>query len=237
MSVENGRRMIYISADCDSRLTEYLTKLGYEISCIRSEGIVAQPVSNHPDMFICRLGIAPDAEIILCPGRSEYPGGIHFCTEGSGRTVPGHEYPHDIAYNAACSGKFFIHNLKYTAPELLRAAEERNMQFINVKQGYAKCSTVVVDEESIITYDRGIAGACSRAGMNVLTVNPGYVVLPGYNCGFIGGASGRADDTVYFNGDLEVHPDCGDIVRFIGERGLKVKWFPEWPLTDIGSIL
>ena len=73
--------------------------------------------------------------------------------------------------------------------------------------------------------------------MDVLTVTAGHVVLPGYDTGFIGGASGRIGDTVYFNGDLTAHPDFESIVRFIEDRGLKVKWFEDWPLTDTGSII
>ena len=149
----------------------------------------------------------------------------------------GPDYPGDIIYNACSTGKFFIHNLKYTAPELLRAAKDRNLTTINVSQGYAKCSTVVVDEDSIITYDKGLAKTCLAAGVDVLTVTAGHVVLPGYDTGFIGGASGRIGDTVYFNGDLTAHPDFESIVRFIEDRGLKVKWFEDWPLTDIGSII
>ncbi len=146
-------------------------------------------------------------------------------------------YPHDIAYNAACTGRYFIHNLKYTAPELIRAVRDTGMRMIDVKQGYSKCSTVIVDEQSVITYDRGIASACRDAGMDVLTVRPGHVLLPGYNTGFIGGASGRIGDTILFYGDLSAHPDFEAIAAFIRSRGLEPKWFEEWPLTDIGSII
>ena len=108
---------------------------------------------------------------------------------------------------------------------------------VNVRQGYAKCSTVIVDEDSIITYDRGLGQRCIEAGMDVLFVSPGHVLLEGYESGFLGGASGRIGDTVYFNGDLTEHPDFQAIKDFIEERGLSSKWFPDWPLTDIGTIL
>jgi hypothetical protein len=73
--------------------------------------------------------------------------------------------------------------------------------------------------------------------MDVLMITPGHILLPGYDTGFIGGASGRIGDTVIFNGDLSAHPDSDRIIRFIEDRGLKVRWFPEWPLKDIGSII
>lgn len=35
------------------------------------------------------------------------------------------------------------------------------MTLVDVRQGYTKCSTVIVDETSIITYDQGIARAAA----------------------------------------------------------------------------
>ena len=64
-----------------------------------------------------------------------------------------------------------------------------------------------------------------------------HVVLPGFSYGFIGGASGRTGSEIVFNGDITMHPDCGKMLGFIRERGLTVKWFSGYPLTDIGTIL
>lgn len=214
---------VHISAEADPRLGAWFRNIGYGTEEFRTSGIVADPVSCHPDMFMCRMGADNDSVLIRY-------------SEGAGINLRS-EYPHDIAFNAACTGGYFIHNLKYTAPPLIQCAEELGMKLINVKQGYAKCSTVIVDEDAVITYDRGLAKACTRAGMDVLMVTPGHVLLPGYDTGFIGGASGRIGDTVYFNGDLRAHPDYESIISFIEGRGLSVKWFEEWPLTDIGSII
>ena len=146
----------------------------------------------------------------------------------------GSKYPANIIYNAACTGKFFLHNLKYTDPELLKSASE--MELINVPQGYTKCNTLIVDEDSIITSDEGIAKSCSHK-MNVLLVSPGHIKLQGFSYGFIGGASGRIDNTIYFNGDLSSHPDHKKITDFIKARDLDIKYFSEYPLEDIGSII
>ena len=73
--------------------------------------------------------------------------------------------------------------------------------------------------------------------MNVLLVEPGFVKLRGANTGFIGGASGRIDDKIVFNGDLSAHPNFREITGFIEERGLGCKWFGSYELEDIGSII
>ena len=214
-------RKTYVAENANEILKEYLCALGRELELVSSEGLVDTAIACHPDVFYCRLGIGADAPIL--------------------RALDGElgcGYPAEAAFNVACSGKYFIHNLKITAPRLLAAARDAGMELIHVAQGYAKCSTVIVDERSIITYDRGIAKACSAVdGLDVLLVSPGHVLLPGYKTGFIGGCSGRIGSEVIFNGDLSAHPDFEIIRRFIQSRGLKCTWFEAYPLTDIGSIL
>lgn len=221
---------IYISAGADDRLIDHLKDAGLQTELIHTEGLVSEPVSDHPDMFMCRLGIGVDSPLV-----SYWDTTKNRDKAGVSALSPG--YPDEVAFNAACTGKYFIHNLKYTAPQLLDTARSMGMIEVNVSQGYAKCSTVIVDEDSIITYDRGLGQRCIEAGMDVLFVSPGHVLLEGYESGFLGGASGRIGDTVYFNGDLTEHPDFQAIKDFIEERGLSSKWFPDWPLTDIGTIL
>ena len=73
--------------------------------------------------------------------------------------------------------------------------------------------------------------------MNVLIVEPGFVKLRGADTGFIGGASGRVDGEIVFNGDLSVHPNFREITAFIEAQGLGCKWFGSYELEDIGSII
>ena len=216
-------KKIYLSEKANSILCSYLTSLGYEIKYISTKDVVADPVSSHPDMFMCKLGVSDSSPIYYGQNSKLGP-----------------TYPNDIIYNCCGTGKFFIHNLKYTCPQLRLMADSLGMIPINVNQGYTKCSTVIVDEYSIITYDKGIAQECekySSKGLETLLVSPGNIVLDGYNTGFIGGCSGRVDKQIIFNGNLELHPDFHKIKDFIESRNLQCVWFPEYPLTDIGSII
>ena len=228
MNSHGRKKQIIVSADCKPRFARFFEEQGYEVTAFCTSGIVAPELSNHPDMFMCKMGEGDDAPLISyhADQKAGYP--------AFRQLLP--VYPGDIAYNAACTGRFLIHNLKYTAPHILEYAKAAGMSLVNVKQGYAKCSTVIVDKDSIITYDQGIAKACGSAGLDVLTIRPGHILLPGYDTGFIGGTSGRIGNTICFNGDLSAHPDGEAIADFISERGLKVRAFADWPLTDIGSI-
>lgn len=213
---------VYISESALRPLTEYLEKGGHRLSII---GRDLQPAENaafplccHPDILYCHL---KDGKVFHGDFRRLKP-----------------VYPADCIYNACSTGRFFIHNLKITDPSLLAAAEASGLTKIHVSQGYTRCSALPVDENSIITYDRGIAEACRKhGGPEVLLIRPGHVLLPGYKCGFIGGTGGRVGDEILFNGDLSAHPDFHAIRDFIGGRGLKPVYFKDGPLTDIGSVI
>ena len=208
---------VIISCDAFDGLKQYLIDSGREVVEFGPIDNVAGPVRKHPDLVFCKLG----------------PGKVF---EGDpGKLSP--KYPGDVIYNGCSTGKYFIHNLKYTDPGLLDSAREAGLELINVRQGYGRCSILPIDEDSIITYDKGIAIVCEDAGLNVLRVAPGHVALPGYDEGFIGGTAGRVGDEILFNGDLSAHPDFGTIRDFIEERGLTIRYFKGWPLTDIGSVI
>lgn len=209
---------IYLSETANTLLQNHLKKCGHKIRIIEKSDITYDPVSSHPDIYMCSLG----------PGMPVFFG----CPEKIGN-----KYPDNIIYNAACTGKYFIHNLKYSDPELLGFVKKSgNVITIHVPQGYTKCNTLTVDENSIITSDAGICKACSGI-LDTLLITPGHIKLENFPYGFIGGASGRVGDTIIFNGDLEAHPDHLKIIDFISTRGLDIKYFKEYPLEDIGSII
>lgn len=216
-------KVAYLSSFAHPALCTYLENAGHVIHNFPELRTVSSLVANHPDVLLCKLGVKPESPIY----------------EGAPNALSS-LYPGDCRYDAACTGKFFIHKLDVTDAGLLGAAKASfgdELQLINIRQGYAKCSTVIVDEDSIITYDKGIAKPCEAAGMNVLLVKSGFVKLRGAGTGFIGGASGRVDNEIVFNGDLSAHPNFREITAFIEGRGLGCKWFSSYELEDIGSII
>lgn len=214
-------KRVYISQNADKRLTDYIESRGFSPVYVHTEGVVPPGISCHPDIFLCKMGVTESAPVFF-----------------AGDNIPGMTYPEDIVFNAACTGKYFLHNLSYTDEKLLLAAKAMGMKLINVRQGYTKCSVAVIDETSLITYDDGIVKACSPyKELDVLKITPGHILLEGYNTGFIGGTCGRIGNEIVFHGDLSAHPDFEIIKEFISRKNLGCKWFTEFPLTDIGSIL
>lgn len=207
---------IYISKLANPALQEYLEDKGHTVKKISAKSCVDAPIACHPDIYMCQLGgkIFRGNPELLLP-----------------------DYPGNAIYNGCSTGKYFIHNLKITSPDLMFSVELSQHIKIHVAQGYAKCNCVVVDEISIITSDKGIEKAAGKAGMNVLLIKPAQVVLDGYKYGFLGGASGRIGNTIIFNGNITAHSDYYAIKEFIEHRGLEIIYFEHYPLTDIGSII
>ncbi len=177
---------VYLSAEAGEDLREYLRSQGFDIESFGPVSVLPEGLACHPDLAFCRL----TSDALFCGDISRL----------------GAEYPADIMYNACSTGKYFIHNLKYTAAALLNVAKVTGLQLIDVPQGYAKCSISVVSEDAIITYDRGIAGALKDAV-------DGCVVIEGSNfdsadlsaSANLDGAAGCADSA-----DLDGAAGCAD---------------------------
>ena len=220
MNINNAGK-IYISENSNSKIREYLTHKGFNLRLIAANEITYLAVCTHADILFCRMGAGQTAEIF----------------EGDPCEL-GFNYPHNVKFNAVCLDRYFIHNLKYTSPALLERARSMGLELVNVKQGYTKCNTVVVDGSSIITADEGILRVVKNySDIDALQIRQGFVELRGFEYGFLGGASGRVRDEIVFNGDLSAHPNFEEIRDFIEIRGLSVKYFPEYRLEDIGSII
>ena len=89
----------------------------------------------------------------------------------------------------------------------------------------------------IVTADSGIADAAKARGVSVLRIRPGFIELPGYDYGFIGGTAFLFGDTLCFAGDLSTHPDGGAIADFCKMNGVTAhSLVKEMPLRDLGFL-
>jgi Histone acetyltransferase len=226
--------IIFLSELADKTFIDYMRTRGTVILVPKDERF-DERISSHPDLVISILDgslmIDENAHSKLFHQLDELR--IPYVTGTSNLSAA---YPHDVAYNAVITKDVLLHHLDYTNPLLLSHCKDSNKKLIAVNQGYTKCSTVVVDNNILITSDPGIYHA-TKDLLKVLFVQPGHVSLEGFDFGFLGGTSGVIEDTVIFHGDLRKHPDYLRIVAFLEEAHKKVLFFEEFPLTDIGSIL
>lgn len=148
-------------------------------------------------------------------------------------------YPMDAQLNIAPVGSAVFYNPKVSyLPAVDFLTSECGYTAVEVRQGYVKCSVLVVDEHSIITSDAGIARAAKCAGLEVLEVSPGGVALDGFEYGFIGGAGFKLSSTqLAFTGVLDYHPDKARILSFLAARGIDPVYLTNRPVFDIGSAI
>lgn len=192
---------------------------------------LALPVRAHADMLAFSFGGELFLEEAYLRENQELlaPWGIPIHPVRTPR-VP--EYPRDIGLNALSVGRYLFCNARYTAREILGLGAE----IVDVAQGYAACSTLVLAPDLLVTADPSIARAAEMRGLDVLSITPGYIRLPGYDTGFIGGASAVVGNTVYFFGDPSAHPDFARIEEACARCRLKIQALLDGPLTDLGGV-
>lgn len=210
----------------------------FGIRCIAmklTEGF-STSVGSHPDLFFLpvndKIFLASNADssvpykLINSGFELVY---VEDITEG---------YPTETKLNIALVGQYAVccrANVPKTVIEYLVSS---GFTVIDQKQGYSRCGICVVDSESIITSDKGIYNA-TKDKINTLLINPGGVLLNGFDYGFIGGASVKLSEKVLgFFGRIEDHADYEYIRDFCSGRGVEVlSLVDDTPLRDIGGAV
>ncbi|MBR2020983.1 MAG: hypothetical protein IJ939_00970 [Clostridia bacterium] len=217
----------------------YLQRMGYTVKTLKSQDGMEKAVSSHPDMYIAHLGDAIVADYRVHDLLTSFDSKTDI--KFGGREV--HDasmvkYPDNIGFNCARVGKNIICNEKYTSPLIIEHARKQGLNILNVRQGYAKCSTCVITDNAIITEDESIYNCATDNGIDVLKIRKGHVELPGYDYGFIGGCSGLIEKKlVAFNGNVMLHPDAAEIVEFCYKHDVGIVSVCNKKLSDIGSII
>jgi hypothetical protein len=148
------------------------------------------------------------------------------------------EYPFDIACNCVILNNKLFHNINYTDKAILKYCSEYGVETINVKQGYTKCSTLIVDNNSVVTSDIKLRDIYEKNGIDALLVENKDIKLRNFDHGFIGGCGGKlSKDTIGFFGEVEAYSDYNKLSEFLKNKGIKYKSLTKGPLSDYGSLI
>lgn len=231
-------KAVLISETVGADNLKTIEKLGIEPIVVHSCYDIAPAVSSHPDMLFHHLGgnkivYYKNADKTVIKRLTE------LCFEMiASKAHLKQNYPYDIALNSARVDNYLFCLEGYTDKEILNYCAKSSVHIINVKQGYTKCSTCVVDEASIITSDIGIAKRADECGVAALLINHGFIKLKGYDEGFIGGCCGKIDkNKILFIGNLKNHKNCVEIKEFLKERKIEIEVISDSNLCDVGSII
>lgn len=219
----------------DEKILEFFKSQNINVIPITANRTIDFSVSGHADMAAIHLGgnkiLTDKSQTVLCETLSNQ-GMEVILTENP---VSG-DYPDDIGLNFALFGDFAVGNFRYADKKLLDCTENKTR--INVKQGYAKCSVLVVNEKAVITDDESIYRKAVEKGIDCLLISKGDISLEGHEYGFIGGASGKiSNSTVVFFGNVEKHCNFNEIRLFLEKNGCDFRCTDSGKLRDIGGII
>ena len=233
----------YVIIDCRMRDVEknFFKSLGYNIVEIKKTERVYPEISSHVDIFVSQIN-----DILICEKsqyeylKKEIPNSKIIC----GDSEISSDYPNDVKYNICQIGKNVVHNFKYTDKKVFDIIEEKNLNRIQISQGYSNCSIAVLNEKSVITSDLKIAKKLEKQNINVLYFEDitNIKLLDENNNfskmnGFIGGALGKVDDKVVVFGDLSKIDKKGLINQFVKQNKLELIDFKDLDIIDYGGII
>lgn len=212
-----------------------LSKMGHSIIFSDTVKAFPQPEQAHADMQV--LTINNDAFVLQeCEKLKDLPykENLIICKSKAGK-----KYPENILLNFLYFNNKLYGKASAIDPNLNEYCVKNNIEIVNINQGYARCSTLVLNNHSAITADATIKKALERDGAEMLLISSGDIKLEGYDYGFIGGASGRiSDNTMVFFGNAEMHPCYSAIKELCSKNKIEIKILcKNIPLTDVGGIV
>ncbi len=219
------------------KIIDALKTLGIETIEVESCRNLSKPVSSHADMICHHIG---ENHIIVAKGKGDLRAKLEsfgFDVVSSNKCIS-KLYPYDVPLNAARVGNYLIANQAALDNTIMDYCEENGIEIIHVKQGYTKCSTIVVDEHSIITADQSIERAAIAARIDTLLIEQGHITLLGCDYGFIGGACGFiGKNKIAFTGNIHAHPSYTKMKNFLDWKGIQMISLTDDDLIDIGGLI
>lgn len=233
--------IILIGKPAQKRFAKVLSQHNFKPLYLPADTRLALPVSTHADMLIFKIN-----DTIIC--NDDYfrnNSKIFDVIQQYGYNVisakfnVSSDYPNDIALNQAVIGNFVLGLESACEKQILNSAKKYGYTYINTKQGYAKCSTLVLGKDAIISADSSIISLAQKLGIDTLKIenHNNNILLNGYNYGFIGGASFVSNSVVYFFGNLDLHSDNKKIRSFCESHGFSTVSLDNDMLYDFGGAI
>ena len=221
-----------------------LMRLGFSPLRLPPSPALPAAIASHPDTLFAKIGnelitsadYFETAPYVFSELREKHPSlKLSFTSDTFGK-----KYPSDCPFNSfTLRGKLYARGGSISE-NVLRAASEQGILHIDVKQGYAACTTLRFESSEgayAITADKGMARLLRQNGALVTEIENGGISLPPYEYGFIGGACGVRENKIYFLGDIYKHPSAEKIVGAITDAGFEAISLSDEALFDGGGLI
>lgn len=237
--------LLLLSATTPNRIISSARSTGFDVIIMPPAPGMAAPVASHPDM------------LLFAGFGSLFVRAAHMADENFARAIheillrrpnyklvetddtPSDKYPADVCFNCFVLGNSLICRADAVSDAIKSAASEAGTSLESMAQGYAKCSCAVINAPSgdaIISSDLSVIALTERLKIPSLKITPGNISLPGYDSGFIGGASFYSNGVLYFLGDYHRHPDGDAIDAFCRSLGIRAESLSDDILFDAGCL-
>ena len=214
-----------LPANAKSKLSTY-----GNIYELETSDVVYDAISGHPDIFIFQnnnnLIIAPQTPFTLVQLLQK--NGITF---SYGNKQLGSKHPLTTAYNVSYGDGVFIGNNTHCDNSIIDLA--KNNKWVQSKQSYARCNTLIINNSSIISSDLNL----KKSFPDGLFINPHEIKLPGFEYGFIGGCLGIYEKSIFIIGSLQHHQQGEQIRTYCINLGYNIIELYNGPLIDGGGIV
>ena len=213
---------------------EYFKKRNWNFIKTINNKSLYEEISGHPDIVACTIGDITVLEMNTYDFLAEKLKGYNIVR---GKASLSSKYPFDIAYNVIVTDKYLIGNLNFVDDVVIKIAKSRNLELINVKQGYARCSTVVIKNDIFITSDIGIYKELIKNDIHIYYVQADDIVLSQRYSGFLGGACFYFNDELIFFGNIVKNNFYKKIKSILEIENIKYVNIFDDKLIDYGSVI
>lgn len=214
-----------------------LEREGIEVVLVQPVAALPKPVASHSDLQLLHTGgnrllLAREAGYIQTALNR-----LGFTTDFIDNSL-GDSYPNDVSLNFLLQNDCCFGLCSNMPLELVKHCNYAGLLPVSSKQGYARCSVAVVAPKAAITSDSNLGSLMSANGIDVLMLEPGDIILEGYNTGFIGGCCGLiANDRLALTGSLQSYRQGKKILEFLKGYNVEPVYLREGKLVDIGGII
>jgi len=226
--------MFLLDYRINNDIEEYFKKRNWNyIKTIDNKDLYKE-ISGHPDIVACTIG---DTTVLEMKTYDILAEKLKYYNIVRGSAKLSAKYPFDIAYNVIATDKYLIGNLNYVDEVIIKIAKSKKLIFINVKQGYTRCSTIVIENDIFISSDIGIYNELKKNNIHVYYVKADDIILSDRYTGFLGGTCFYYNNEVIFFGNISKNNFYRKIKTILDSNKIKFTNVSDTKLIDYGSAI
>ncbi|MEJ8751043.1 DUF6873 family GME fold protein [Lagierella sp. ICN-221743] len=233
----NRVKAVIVSYKISKSFEQLLTDLNIDIIKTLPIEEIDEPVKDHPDMAV--HPIDNNKFVVYNKHKDYYEEKLK---EYGIKVIPSSNalnkfYPNDVALNVSRTNDYYFYKNSCIDLSIENYLKETSKPKL-VKQGYSKCSSLIIGKDTVVTSDKGLYKSYLDTGIKSYLIPFGAILLSGYDTGFIGGCGGMiSEDEILFYGNLERYKYSDQLVEILNTENIKYYYPRDCEFVDLGSII